>query len=441
MPGEVEVPGEIKPAGSWSREFRLTVILAVMLGFFGIAITIIASLPGIMYSTEVSTRFSEALHPYLPYLRFTGSAFLVCFFGLALWWYRLSGTEKELREVKAQSKQLSKELHAAQEARDGAISKADSLSKQLTVYRPYAKYTKRGRWETITEIKYGHLPYAPFLKYTGVNADLPSGPGLVWLERVLDKDLVEVKRMGRPRTWDTILDGLIDETYDVVAAPLFATFERSKLVAFTAPLFFSNVGFYVSEKVASHHVWTDLTIGHMPRAIEQAGKLRVFSVKGEISEKLASKYCAPDSIDRDTDDTLDGLISKIAESNDTDYGLFCESFHAETHLQVVRKKVKNVLPPYQILYPVCFAVRLGDYQLINLLNIGLLKFLNGEKGEAISSLTSQLKQNEETDYKSLKEAEMKIEDIIAKSFVTERPRRHVRNVSDIGRERYGTHGY
>src|ERR1700692_2813328 len=245
---------------------------------------------------------------------------------------------------------------------------------------------------TQSQIRFGHLAYKPFFKYD--DKDDPCGLGVDWLRQLLEFSLrgksVRIKRFDDRGDWSNILDGLIKKDYDVVATPLFATFDRSKRVAFTAPLFFSNVGLYVSRETSSHNAWNDMTadnmtVDKMKSIIERAGKLRFLSVEGEISEKLAAKYSDKGSISSfGSSKTLSSLFETIADSSDPHCALFCESFYAEIQPLVESKNVVNVFPWHQILYPVCFAVRLGDYQLLNLLNIRLIQFT--QNGDALRLL-------------------------------------------------------
>ena len=303
---------------------------------------------------------------------------------------RLRAVESGSRDLMAQKEQLEADLRATAKARDEAISERKELSERLCSWRPYAKDC-RGRWETVTQVKFGHLAYHPFLEYP-LNGS-PSGLGVEWLRELLGFSLhgskIEVLPEERKRDWSNIIEGLTEGKYDVVATPLFATFDRSKQVAFTAPLFFSNIGLYVSKEASEMSVWKNIRVDGLESAIKRAGELVFLSVKGEISEKLANKYTEPEFIKAlGGGILLSSLFRKIATSNATHHALFCESFYAQLQPEVKAGAVVNVLPLHQILYPVCFALRLGDYQLANLLNIRLLRFTQG--GGAFPGLAKRL---------------------------------------------------
>jgi Bacterial extracellular solute-binding proteins, family 3 len=271
-----------------------------------------------------------------------------------------------------------------------AIWRTRNLEKMNRDWIPYIKEPERS-WEDIKTITYGHVEFEPFLKH--VHGE-PTGLGVELLERLLNPSKDETKLKIRPYTsvgnWDDILSRLVKKEYDVVATPLFATFERSKLVRFTAPLFFSNIGLFVSEEVSTRSFWKTMTTETMEEDLKKhAPDLKFFTVKGEISQKLAETYVDNQLIVPYAGDVVpSNLFDKIANPNEH-FALFCESFYAH-HLTAVRDhKVVNVLNWHQILFPVCFAVRIGDYQLANLLNIRLLQLT--QKESALSLLTKELK--------------------------------------------------
>lgn len=361
--------GEIKPSGGWGLE--------VWVGVIGILATIIFGIVAVAVVKDVRDWLRNIVHAYwgqgvlgllaafilvLAYGRrgVLGllAAFIVCCFVFALW-----------------------------------------VVQRLRNWRPYRKYN-RGRWEKMGTIYYGHLEYEPFLYYQHGN---PSGLGVTLLERLLkvplDGKKVNVEPFGSKRNWGDILDGLVEGKYDIVATPLFATFDRSKHVAFTTPLCFSNVGLYVNKKISDR--FENMTIENMESAIQDAGKLVFLSVKGEISEKLAVKYKGSIT-SRGSGILLSSLFKEIAESTHPRYALFCESFYADEQPEVKSEAVVNVLPSHGILYPVCFAVRLGDYQLVNLLNIRLLQF--NQNGGALPLLAEEWRKSrgEDVDLESMK---------------------------------------
>jgi len=343
---------EIEPSKGWS--------LDRWIGVFGVVVAfaaLIAAVFGIVYVKEVREGLLGTIHRYglWPGLVLL-AVFVAYLIGRAFWRTRhLRNTEERLREEESRSKQLS----------------AENEKLRIELEATKKRKDDRGRWETVikTKIRYGHLAYEPFLNYRPDGT--PSGLGVELLRQLLgfllSGEKVEIVADGRKRDWKSILEGLSNREYDVVATPLFATFDRSKHVSFTAPLFFSNLGLYVNKDMSFLPAWHGMTVEGMRLAIRQAGELKFLSVEGEISQKLAEKYCVKNSISAQGSGTiLPMLFERIASSRDPYYALFCESFYAHIQEKVKSGEVVNVLPPHQILYPVCFAVRLGDYQLANL---------------------------------------------------------------------------
>jgi Bacterial extracellular solute-binding proteins, family 3 len=316
---------------------------------------------------------------------------------------RLSKAEQQVKELTGQNAQL-KSSNLTSEAENKTLRAERNAALAIT-----SKESKR-RWDTYSTINYGHLKYPPFLDYT--DGDSPDGLGVDLLTELLnfkiDGRAIRIHPFAHKGDWSTILDDLVAKKYDVVATPLFATFERSKLVRFTSPLFFSNVGLYLSKAVAELPIWKHLTVENLTSTIIQAGqladpprKLQLLAVKGEISRKLAHKYADQDSIEElESTVILSDLFIQIAHTQDSYHGLFCESFYA-FHQPCVRSgEVVNVLPLHRFLYPVCFAVRLGDYHLTNLLNIRLLELTRN--GGALNLLGKKL-----ADRSGLTQAEVK----------------------------------
>jgi ABC-type amino acid transport substrate-binding protein len=364
------------PSNKWGID-RWVGVSGVLVAFFALLIAVL----GLVLIKEAREEMRAYWSPALKVFLILVIVSFVCSVGIALWRTRgLKDTRAKLKQAETRVSELNNENKELKDERD-------------------KRRIDRGRWETVTKIRFGHLPYDPFLEYA-LNGT-PSGLAVEWLNQLLDYSLggskVQISPDKRKRAWDNILQGLIEGEYDVVATPLFATFDRSKQVAFTAPLFFSNIGLYVSKDTAQLPAWRDITTaGGLRSAIKRAGELKFFSVKGEISEKLANKYADKNSINSlGSDIILSSLFSDIARMQDSQCAVFCESFYAHFQPEVKSGAVVNVLPWYQILYPVCFAVRQGDYQLVNLLNIRLLQF--AQKGGAIPMLANRLSKSREPD--------------------------------------------
>jgi hypothetical protein len=292
------------------------------------------------------------------------------------------------------------------------------LKRKLDQFSEYICYTKQGksRWEDLGIVRYGHLAYEPFLKYSPINR-MPEGFGLELLRKLLMPPASDLKKNRVERNWGNILDGLVDDVYDIVATPLFHTFERSRKVRFSSPLFFSNIGLYVKSETVKGHNWTKgMTVLEMKTALSGANDLSFIVVNGEISEKLTSKYAKQNKIILSEDSVLRcSVFDDIANSVDPHpkYAFFCESFYARIHPKVMDGTVVNLLGPHQILYPVCFAMRMGDYQLANLLNIRLLEYAH--KHADTYGVFGELRKTLRAQDASLKDAE------ISQHFVSQWP--------------------
>ena len=275
----------------------------------------------------------------------------------------LNSERKKCHDLNGQVEQLSSALGEAVKASEQATSEVASLKKTLSEYIPYKKSSK-GRWETFSVVRYGHIDYPPFLRHNGITG-IPTGPSVDLLTQLLAppslNGRIKVEPKGGLRNWDNIFGGLDSGDYDVVATPLFATFDRSKLVRFTTPLFFSNIGFYVRAELEDLPSLKSLAVSRLSQAIKSV-KLDLLSIEGEISYLLAKKYADEDRrlSPYGPETALSDLFEQVANSENETSALFCESYYAAHQPLVKSGQVKNVLNTHEILYPVCFAVRIGD---------------------------------------------------------------------------------
>jgi hypothetical protein len=131
----------------------------------------------------------------------------------------------------------------------------------------------------------------------------------------------------------------------------------------------------------------DLRIDTLKSKIKSVGDLTFLSVSGEISESLAKDYADEGAIIPKPGNILPGsLFDEIVKNPRR--AIFYESFAAHLEPAVFNEKVENVLPAHEIIYPVCFAVRIGDYQLADFLNIRLLQY--SQAGGAFDLLAKTL---------------------------------------------------
>jgi Bacterial extracellular solute-binding proteins, family 3 len=353
------------------------------LGIAGIVLTIL----GFLLVKETRDEFAQGFQVYGPKMALW---LLLCIILLALWRTRgLRQAESQLGQLTAQKASLEQEKADLQQKLNETQSELKKVTDRHNAFISYPK-EPRGRWDSLEEIKYGHVDYYPFLTYEK-GSDRPAGIGLDLLKELF-KYLVPgenghniddiLQPDGMKRDWVSVLEGLKSQQYDVIATPLFATFDRSRQVGFTTPLFFSNIGLYARKEIAE--MWlgkgTSVPLNSLVGRIQQDVKfkdVKFISVKGEISQKLAEEYSGEDRIEEHSGTILSGMFRQIATST-TPYAFFCESFYANFQSEVESQKVVNVLALHELLYPVCFAVRIGDYELKNLLDIRLLQLMRDD---------------------------------------------------------------
>jgi hypothetical protein len=242
------------------------------------------------------------------------------------------------------------------------------MSRYVIIYRKI----ERKRWNEIKSVKLGYISYYPFY-VQGEN----TGFGPFILDRILGEDVT--KFCAAPSSWDDILPNL-GKKFELFATPLLETFERSRKCDFTAPLFYSNIGLYTSIKTAEMFNLSDMSLHSVVEWINSLKcDLKILYIKGELSQKRASKLrkelnkrrALSVRLEKSEDDVLTTL-KMIANNNEEHQGfhylMFSESFHARRANAVV----KNILMEKELLYPVCYAVRSGDYVLRTRINIGLL---------------------------------------------------------------------
>jgi len=281
---------------------------------------------------------------------------------------------------------------------------AAGLQAQLTALTKATEQIPNRRWDTIRNIVYGHIEYTPFLRYEQDKKD-PGGFGVYYLNKLLGSPkLVAAKAEAKRRSsWDSVFDEMAPGVCDVIATPLFATFDRSSKVRFSSPLFYSNVGLYMNTDAMAPSFLEGLSVQNLTERLKENGytstNLQFLSIKGEISEKLAMKYAGWLVDERIGQFLIASLLSEIASCKLPSRALFCESYIADQMIEELRRErteaggppfpdVANVLPAQSILFPVCFAVPYADYELANLLNIRLLQFT--QKKSALDELAEWL---------------------------------------------------
>lgn len=264
------------------------------------------------------------------------------------------------------------------------------------------------RWEEINSksIFYGSISYPPMLDIDATGNSI--GIGIDLLTKIFGRNIK--KRIGTIE-WDTMADKLYsndnDKKIDIIATPIFETNERSKLMSFTLPIFYSEIGIYV--KAGKHFNKTDESCFTFTDAIGRINKfkdnsLQANCIRGEISQHLLSKHF-PDKIKqiyKPHELLISSLLeSIIIENNEKSDLVFLEVYQVDKFKkgkiengETQFENLINILKPNELLYPVVFALRKEDYILKNYLNLKLIEINNHGSGIIELIKESLIKLNE-----------------------------------------------
>ncbi len=241
------------------------------------------------------------------------------------------------------------------------------------------KKENRGRWDDIKVISCSYIVNPP-LCYRQTGDNQPQGVGLSFLKFAFPRSCINISPV--PTMWDKVIaeirDGKASEL-DTCLSPLYETFERQRDVVFSAPLFYANIGLYVPASFSDKHGLKNLSFREArERLNELKAVVRFGGVEGELSAKLARKYCDDKArieifggeLRTDVTILLNLLVDDPRHRCNT---VFFESLLGDVTEAVKQKKVINILRHKELLYPVGFALRRGDYLLRNLINLKVLE--------------------------------------------------------------------
>jgi ABC-type amino acid transport substrate-binding protein/multisubunit Na+/H+ antiporter MnhG subunit len=238
----------------------------------------------------------------------------------------------------------------------------------------------RERFEVIERdtLRLGWVNYYPTLIETPDSHDpIGVGPGI--LKRVFRN---KVSFNEEQSSWDTIIDELVSDQFDVIATPLYDIRERRIFVEFTTPIFYADIGLFTAQSnVKVVEALGDrglLSFEDARKALTPLdGQLRFCAHKGELQEKMKEKYFPNSSISYTSRErfsvrsALKALCNARGKHHSDLY--FCERVVAERQPLFLEGRIINILRPGQLMFPVAFAVRKGDETLRKYINLRLME--------------------------------------------------------------------
>lgn len=243
------------------------------------------------------------------------------------------------------------------------------------------------RYEQIEDrkITLGWIRFHPTLRRNEVNGEmLGAGPEI--LRAVFNE---KVKWLKTENDWSNVVSDLIAKKFDVVATPIYDIKERREQVEFSSPIFYADIGIFVSRQNKKVHDAIHRQHGlTFPKAIDllqEIDTLKLCVHKGELQDKMARKYLPNATVIHTSIDkfavhaALDAMVEEDEEFESDLY--FCERVLGEGH-PLFGSEIVNILAPGQLLFPVAFAIRKGDDTLRKFINLRLMT-IDGERGSGI----------------------------------------------------------
>jgi len=241
------------------------------------------------------------------------------------------------------------------------------------------------RWEEILDqgIRFGSLHYPPMLDFDNVGD--PIGIGIDILKIIFNGKInKEYDRVS----WQNLVKVLYEKDnngkfkMDIIATPIFETNERSKLLSFSLPLFYSEIGLYYN---CTNDYFKNLETKAFDKAIDfinNLNKLNVICIEGELSHRMIKKHFKGNisRIANKNELSIQDLLATIIDDTINSDIVFAETYQAEKLIQNKLEKgekrfnkLKNLFKERQLLYPVVFTMRREDYVLKNYINLKLIE--------------------------------------------------------------------
>lgn len=189
-------------------------------------------------------------------------------------------------------------------------------------------------------------------------------------------------------TWDNMLEKLEGGAFDVLVTPLYETRDR-KNVSFCLPLFYSDIGVFVrdDDPLILTSAAGAMSYHKLLKWGEQFGsELQIEYIAGELHDHLCRKVFKNVTAREASPGCSPGrLLARLRDKNYTSHRLqFIERWQGERAGS--EEKLRNLLLPAELLFPVSFVVRSTDDTLRRFINLRLLQIGDEKEGQGIYDL-------------------------------------------------------
>jgi hypothetical protein len=271
-----------------------------------------------------------------------------------------------------------------------AKTRASDLEAKLAIHQVGLTGQKEEfeRFEEIVErgVRWAFVDFWP-TAFLDRNTGRTRGLGLEIFNAVFDG--IPKRKSNEIVTWDNMLTKLQAGLFDVVVTPLYETRDR-KNVSFCLPLFYSDIGLFVRDK--DQLLVSDLVA---PMSYQQLidwgaqfdASLPIEVIPGELHDRLCRKVFGKVRLaDAPQGCTPDRLLDRLRTEDCSTHRLqFIERWQGERpHADEAR--LRNLLLPGELLFPVSFVVRSADDTLRRFINLRLLEVGDADGGRGIHHL-------------------------------------------------------
>ena len=253
--------------------------------------------------------------------------------------------------------------------------------------RPTRKVEKFQRFEDIVDagVEWGYVDFWPTAFLDRPTGEI-KGIGVDIFNAVFDG--IETRRSEEIVHWSNMLELLMEGRFDVLVTPVYETRERKDEVAFCSPLFYSDIGLFVR---ADDPVFTKIK----PMTYEELSgwggdfesQVSTEFIRGELHAHLSEKLFSSkiDVVEAKAGTSPDALLDRLRNRRNRTHRIqFIERWQGERVSAGV--KLKNLLRPGELIFPVSFVVRPEDDTLRRYINLRLLEIGDHENGQGIHTI-------------------------------------------------------